>query len=310
VNLVEIDDQGDPAVAAVVSQTAAQNSDLIGLIGPAYSGATRVSCPFYRASNIPMISPSASNSVLTDSASPYYCGDVFHRMSSYGEKEGFAIAKLAIKDISAPRVYVVSDSAEGSTVSLATHTINALNSVSNSVVVGYQAHQNTSDYTSLIAAIYNAQPNIIVYTGYGWNGSILLKQLRDAGVNSVFVGSSSLYSDPNFEVRNYVGSGVRVVGFPSLNEVNPVMASDYRRVIGSEPGIFAVETIDAMNVLLNGINSGVVTRTQLLSYINSYSGIGVKGSNLRFNSFGDLNGNSFVGYEWINSQFRQSILNF
>jgi branched-chain amino acid transport system substrate-binding protein len=310
VNLVEIDDQGDPAVAAIVSQTAAQNSDLIGLIGPAYSGATFVSCPFYRASGIPMISPSATNPGLTDSTSSYYCGDVFHRMSSYGVKEGIAIARLAIKDVSAPRVFVISDSGDGFSVSLANHTINALNSVPNSVLVGYQAHQNTSDYTPLIAAINNAQPNIIVYTGYGWNASILLKQLRDAAVNSVFVGSSSLYFDPNFEVRNNAGSGVRIVGLPSLSEVNPAMAIDYRRVIGSDAGIYSVETIDATNVLLNGLNSGVVTRSQLLSYINAYSGRGLRGLNLSFSSLGDLNGNSFVGYEWINGQFRQTILNF
>jgi len=310
INLVAIDDQGSSAVAQMVAQTASQNSNLIGLIGPAYSGPARVSCPIYRTSNIPMISPSATNPSLTDPSSPYYCGDVFHRVSSYGIKEGRALASLAIKDIAIPRVFVVGVAGDEYANSLASYAIDEFKSISNSILVGYQTPQNSNDYSTLIATIKTANPNIIIYSGYSTNGSILLKQLRDGGVGAIFVGSSSLYSDPNFLVQNYVGNGVRVVGLPSLSVVNPAMAIDYRRVIGSDPGVYAVETIDSTNVLLNGLNSGAASRSQLLTFINNYNGTGLKGSSLSFNVFGDLNGNSFVGYEWINGQFRQTISNF
>jgi len=70
VKLVSVDDQGDPAVAGTVAPGIGKNKAILGVVGPAYSGATIASLPFYKAGGLVLISPSATRVSLTDSASP------------------------------------------------------------------------------------------------------------------------------------------------------------------------------------------------------------------------------------------------
>ena len=46
IKLVSIDDQGDPAVAGTVAPGVASNKNVLGVVGPAYSGATIASLPY------------------------------------------------------------------------------------------------------------------------------------------------------------------------------------------------------------------------------------------------------------------------
>ncbi|MEY4454589.1 MAG: hypothetical protein RIQ45_112, partial [Actinomycetota bacterium] len=80
VQLVSVDDQGDPSEASKVAPAIGQNTKIIGLVGPAYSGATIASLPYYKAGRLPLISPSATRVSLTDPKNKSDYGQpVFHR---------------------------------------------------------------------------------------------------------------------------------------------------------------------------------------------------------------------------------------
>ena len=70
VNLVPVDDQGEGAVAGTVAPGVAANKAIIGVVGPAYSGASIASFPSYKSSRLTMVSPSATRVTLTDPKSP------------------------------------------------------------------------------------------------------------------------------------------------------------------------------------------------------------------------------------------------
>ena len=80
IKLVSIDDQGDPAVAGTVAPGVASNKNVLGVVGPAYSGATIASLPYYKSVNMALISPSATRVSLTDPTSPDFGGPIFHRV--------------------------------------------------------------------------------------------------------------------------------------------------------------------------------------------------------------------------------------
>jgi hypothetical protein len=48
----------------------------------------------------------------------------------------------------------------------------------------------------------------------------------------------------------------------------------------------------------------------MIEYIARYKGLGLQGTEISFDLFGDLNGSGFVGYEYVNGQFKQFINNF
>ena len=61
----EVDDQGDPAVAGPIAPKVAAEECVVALVGPAYSGASKVSLPVYLSAGLPIITPSATNPICT-----------------------------------------------------------------------------------------------------------------------------------------------------------------------------------------------------------------------------------------------------
>lgn len=55
VKVVSVDDQGDPAVASTVAPGIGSNKKVLGVVGPAYSGATIASLPYYKAGGLVLI---------------------------------------------------------------------------------------------------------------------------------------------------------------------------------------------------------------------------------------------------------------
>ena len=309
INLIPIDDQGDPAIAQKVAPTASQNLDILGIVGPAYSGATLASMPSYKAAGIPVISPTASNPQLTDPSSTMFAGNLFHRIVSFGSKEGYAISTLALKNVASPKVFMIDIKGDSYINTLAKDTMFWLNNVSRDILVGYQAinYDGTSNSTA-IDTVKNSGANVIIFSGCGYVGSNLLKQIREAKIKAIFVGGTCLYSDPEFKFKNEDAlDGLRVVGLPSLKLISPAIAADFTKQTGSEPGTYSIATIDATNIFLNGFADGATTRTSMNDYIAKYKGVGLQGIEISFDIFGDLKANNFVGYEYINKQFQQLI---
>ena len=81
VSVVQVDDQGDPAVAQKIAPAIAANTNILGIVGPSYSAATIASLAFYKAGNLGMISPSAVRISLTDPSSGAVGFPVFHRVA-------------------------------------------------------------------------------------------------------------------------------------------------------------------------------------------------------------------------------------
>ena len=104
VKIVEVDDQGSGTEAAKVAPGTASNKKIIGLVGPAYSGATINSLPFYKQTNLPMVSPSATRVSITDPTQGLIGFPVFHRIPATDAVQGPALYKLAVKGVSNPSV--------------------------------------------------------------------------------------------------------------------------------------------------------------------------------------------------------------
>ncbi len=109
IKIVSVDDQGDPAVASTVAPGVGSNKSILGVVGPAYSGATIASLPYYKAGSLVMISPSATRVSITDPTSPDFGGPVFHRVVGKDDLQGPALAKYATKGVTNAKVFIFDD---------------------------------------------------------------------------------------------------------------------------------------------------------------------------------------------------------
>jgi len=116
-----------------------------------------------------------------------------------------------------------------------------------------------SDYSSVVSQIKSINPDVWFYTGYYSEAALLLKQARDAGVTSIFVGNNSVPT-PEFEKI----AGVDIIkGSIHLNEPIPQFLTfaessefldAYKAKYNELPGsIWAVYAADALNALVGAI---------------------------------------------------------
>jgi branched-chain amino acid transport system substrate-binding protein len=296
IKLVSIDDQGDPAVAGTVAPGIASNKNVLGVVGPAYSGATIASLPFYKAVGMALVSPSATRVSLTDPASPDFGGPIFHRVVGKDDLQGPALAKYATKGVSAAKVFVFDDQSAYA-VPLRGYVENGLKSVAGATLVGGDSVPNTTtDFSPTIAKIKTSGANVVIYTGYYSQAAVFIKQLRDSGSTAIFAGGDGVFNQEFPKLAGAAAEGSRVTGVGGLAGISAKMEADFVKKMGVSSGVYSVESYDAANILLSGIKAGKTTRAKMLAYVNAYSGKSVSGNTIKFDKNGDISYGLFAGF--------------
>jgi branched-chain amino acid transport system substrate-binding protein len=298
VQLVSVDDQGDPSEAAKVAPAIGQNTKIIGLVGPAYSGATIASLPYYKAGRLPLISPSATRVSLTDPKNKSDYGQpVFHRVVATDDKQGPALAKFATKGVSSPKVFLFDDQSAYA-VPLAGYVKTALKSLKITLAGTDSVPADTKDYSATVAKIKSSGANVVIYTGYYSAAAVFVKQMRaDAALKSVvFAGGDGVFNSQFAVLAGDAAEGARLTGVAGLADASKTVAAAYTKSMGSEPGVYATESYDAANIFLSGIKAGKLTRNAMLNWIKGGPFIGVGGAKYKFNRNGDISEGGFAGF--------------
>ncbi|MDQ1647612.1 MAG: branched-chain amino acid transport system substrate-binding protein, partial [Cryptosporangiaceae bacterium] len=101
VAIKDYDSQGAPEQAPALAQKAVTDKNVIGIVGPAFSGESKAADPTFDKAGLPIITPSATNPKLADNG-----WKIFHRILGNDNTQGPAAAKY-IKDVlKADKVFV------------------------------------------------------------------------------------------------------------------------------------------------------------------------------------------------------------
>jgi branched-chain amino acid transport system substrate-binding protein len=296
INVVSVDDQGDPAVASTVAPGTASDESIIGLVGPAYSGATIASLPFYKDAGLALISPSATRVSITDPTSPDFGGPVFHRVVGKDDLQGPALAKYATEGVSNAKVFVFDDQSSYA-VPLRGYVEAGLKTVAGATLVGGDSVINTAtDYSPTIAKIKTSGANVVIYTGYYSAAAIFIKQLRDSGSEAIFAGGDGVFNQEFPKLAGAAAEGSRITGVGGFAGISAELEADFQEKMGVSSGVYSVESFDAANILLEGIKAGNTTREAMLAWVKAYEGKSVSGNTIKFDSNGDISYGLFAGF--------------
>jgi len=294
VRLVEVDDQGSGTEAAKVAPGTASNRRIIGLVGPAYSGATINSLPFYKQTGLPLISPSATRVSITDPTQGLIGFPVFHRVVATDLVQGPALYKLAIKGVSSPKVFVIDDQSPYG-VGLVDYMKRG-----GAVLAGQDSvSDKTTDWTATISKVTAAGANVVIFTGYYAQAASLYRQLRDSGYKGVLAGGDGVLSPGILSLASAsILEGVRLTaGTVPLTEISASLEADFKKKIGVASGTYAAESIDAANIFLSCIGKGVSTRPNMLKCVKAYKGKSITGTTIAFDKNGDVAGGPMNSFE-------------
>jgi len=298
VGLKEIDDQGSGPGASVVAPGTAKDKSIVAIVGPAFSGASVASFPYYRAAGLPLISPSATRVTLTDpTVTSDFGGPVFHRIPSKDDKQGPALAHLAVKGVTAPIVYSVNDQSSYGT-GLDKYVQAALKATSGVTVAGDDAVDGTNttlDFSATISKIKAAKANVVIYSGYYAQAAGFVKQLRNANYQGIFASGDGTYDSGFVTGAGSAAEGARLTASSAVfQDAGPAITAEFTKVTGNAPGTYATEDYDAANILLTCISKGNTTRPKILSCIKAGTFKGLMGNSIKFDANGDVSGNGFI----------------
>ena len=282
----EVDDQGDPAVAAPIAPKVAAEECVVALVGPAYSGASKVSLPVYLSAGLPIITPSATNPTL-----PSFGKTIFHRAVLTDDYQGPAAARLITSKVKDAKVFLVNDASDYAVGLQKTVDI----TLAGRVVGKDVTPTGTTDFSATIAKIKKSGANAVLYSGYFSQAAVFVKQLRDSGSKITFASGDGTLDDQFIKLARKAAEGALLTA-PAIpfETASPKLAKEMIAA-GWKPGVYTTESYDAANFFLDAIKAGNTDRASINKYVSTKSHKGLS-KTLKFDAEGEVSGADVNGF--------------
>lgn len=276
VELVPFDSQGDPAVATPLVTEIIGNEDIVGVVGPTFSGETDATGAAFAEAGLVTVSPSATNPELSANG-----WDTFHRLLGNDATQAPAAAAYMRDTLGAEQIMVIDDASEYG-AGLAAGITEDLGDLA----VGTETvQQGQTDFSATVTAVTASGADAVYFAGYYAEAGLLASQLQTGGFEGTFLsGDGSL--DPGFvEGAGAAGDGA-ILTCPCAPATGE-FATAYEELAGSAPGTYSAEGYDAANVLLQGLLAGNGDRESMLEWVNNYNEEGIT-KQIQFDETGEV----------------------
>lgn len=277
IDLKEFDTQGDPAQAPGQLAKYKDDTSILGIVGPLFSGESKAVLPALQEAGLVMVSASATNADLPNVVPNQ---TVFHRVLPDDKAQGEGIAKFLKAKYAGKSVFYIHDNQEYSK-GLAEQVQAAVGGNSKGLTT---INKDDDLYSAAVNAAKAANADVIFYGGYYSQSGKLKKQLTDAGVKSVFISGDGSLDQGFLDGAGAQAEGA-IISCPCnlATESAPgdlgEFAKNYQEEFGQPAGTYSSEAYDAANILMDGIKAGNTDRAKLLAYVeglSSYDGISKK----------------------------------
>lgn len=279
------DDVGDPAKAPAAATVLQQDSAVMGVIGPSFSGATNAVAASYDAANLVLISPSATNPTLTSKGYKS-----FHRIvppdSLEGKEAGDWLATKS-KD-----VFVIDD--------LSDYGKGAADAVQQELkakgvkTTRQGVDAKTTDYSVIAQQVKASGATAMFYGGYDTQAAQFAKALKAVNYTGITMtgngGKSSKFT---------AGSGAAGDGwYFSCGCLDATVADNakdftaaYKAKFNTDPSTYSPEAYDATNAMIQAMKDaagkGDLTRKAVFDAVNNLDYTGIT-TTIKFQSNGEV----------------------
>ncbi|WP_158604390.1 branched-chain amino acid ABC transporter substrate-binding protein [Nocardioides mangrovicus] len=284
--LLKADDVGDPAKAPAAAATVIQDTNVMGVVGPSFSGATQAVGGKYGDAGIAIVNPSASNGELQDQGFK-----TWHRVIPNDYAEGPAAADWLAKSVK--KVIVVSDkSAYGDGVAGAVSK--ELKAKGVTVIEQAADATATKDYGPIAQTVKSSGAEALFYAGYDAQGAQFAKALKAVDYTGVRMSGNGVKSDVFTKGAGDAGNGWYFscgCADATTSSTAKDFAAAYKAKFNTDPSTYSPEAYDAANIVIQAIKTakgkGSVTRSSVNDAVSAIDYKGITGD-IKFGSNGDL----------------------
>lgn len=285
VEIVKGDDQGDPSKAPAAATSLIQNQDVLGVVGPAFSGSVKAAGAQYSSAGLAFITPSATNAQLQDQGFA-----AFHRSVPSDNVEGTIGAGWLAKK--AKTVFVIDDLGDYG-MGVADAVQKELESTGVKVIrEGVDA--KTTDYSVVAQKVEASGAQALFYGGYDAQTALLAKAIEAVGYDGLKVTGNGSKSTIFFDQAGDAGNGWYFLCgcADAASDPNAQSFTDaYRAEYNQDPSTFTPESYDATRALLtaikNAADAGPLDRSTVATALSDIDFDGLA-SHIKFDSTGDI----------------------
>ncbi len=278
VSLQSFDSQGDPAQAPSLATKAVSQKDILGVIGPAFSGETKAVGGIFNDAGLTSISASATNPGLTKNG----WGTFFQALGN-DNTQGPAAAKYISEVIKSKKVAVIDDGSEyGQGLARIVKT-----ALGTAVITSDTVDKDETELSSVVTKIKGSGADTVFYGGYYGQAGLLRKQLTESGVTAKLVVGDGVKQEEYITAAGASAEGT-IFTCPCIpgEKAAGTFAADYQKAYNREPGTYSAEAFDAAQIYLDAITAGKLTRSEILSFVKAYDKPGLT-KQLRFTDNGE-----------------------
>lgn len=292
------DDACDPKQAVAVANDMVRQGVKL-MAGHFCSGSSIPASKVYEEEGILMISPASTNPKLTEEGGP----NVF-RVCGRDDQQGEVAGAFLAKQYAGKKIAFVHDkTAYGK--GLADETLNSYKAAGGKEVM-YEAYTaGEKDYSALVSKLKQAGVDVLYVGGYHTEAGLIVRQMREQGMNTVLVSGDALVTDEYWSITGPAGEGTLMTFSPDprKNEKAAPIVKAFRDK-GVEPEGYVLYTYAVMQIFKQAAEkAGSADIGKVLPVLQSGMKFDTVLGDLSFDKKGDVTLPGYVFYVWKNGKY-------
>ncbi len=189
IELVIKDNKSDTAEAAAVAANLTTKENVVALIGPATSGASKAQIPNTTKAKVPMITPSGTDDSITVMNGKTQ--EYIFRASFQDSFQGVILANYATDNLKAKKAIIIGDISSDYAKGLST---SFKDTFKGEIVGDEKFNQKDKDFKAILTKIKDKEFDFIYLPGYYEEAGLIIKQAREMGITQPILGADG-FSD-------------------------------------------------------------------------------------------------------------------
>ncbi|MCB2189245.1 MAG: ABC transporter substrate-binding protein, partial [Deltaproteobacteria bacterium] len=245
------DNKSDKVEASNAANRVIQRDKVAAVIGALTSSNSLATAPVCEAAGIPMVSPWATNPLVTQDKKFAY------RVCFIDPFQGRVAANFARHNLKAKTAAVMIDISQDYSVGIAAFFERAFTEMGGKIVAKTHFSTNDQDFSAQLGTVQAAKPEVIYVTGYFTEDALIARQARELGLKTPLLAGDAAQAQ---ELLTIGGKAVEGLYFTThfdekgvTTEAGKRFVKDYRTKYNEAPDSVSALSYDAYNVLLDAM---------------------------------------------------------
>ncbi|MGL4986491.1 MAG: ABC transporter substrate-binding protein [Treponemataceae bacterium] len=243
VELVIVDNKSDKAEATTAVARLIEKDKVSAILGSWGSGFSIAAGDLIKSNKVPAVALSATNPLVTLN------NDYYFRVCFLDPFQGTIMANYAVKNLQAKNTVVIQEISNDYAVGLANFFKSAfvkLTGNNDAILETLNYQTNDQDFSGILGQIKSLNPDIIFAPGNFTESALIIRQAREMGIETPFVGGDTWETPEFIDVGRSAVEGVVLSTF--FDDTNPI-TEEGKKFIEEYKNQYKKENIAAVTAL-------------------------------------------------------------